>query len=116
MTKLSEALERGEALLVDLGDGNARPIAEGFVARKGLAFADIGWAAPAHGGNPLHLVEGKISGDGPWRIGDVEVRPILPFETLLLEWQSWQEFKKTTEGKGATRQRARDLLEQEGFI
>ena len=60
-------------LLIRLPTGDLHVIAERFPHPRGLVYFDLFW----HLGNPhfgVHVVEGIIKGDGPWKIGDAVVR------------------------------------------
>jgi hypothetical protein len=60
-------------LLIRLPTGDLRVMAERFPHPRGLVYFDLFW----HLGNPrlgVHVMEGIIEGDGPWKIGDAVVR------------------------------------------
>jgi hypothetical protein len=60
-------------LLIRLPTGDMHVMAERFPHPRGLVYFDLFW----HLGNPhlgVHVVEGIIKGDGPWKIGDAVVR------------------------------------------
>lgn len=60
-------------LLIRLPTGDMHVLAERFAHARGLVYFDLFW----HLGNPyqgVHVVEGIIKGDGPWKIGDATVR------------------------------------------
>jgi hypothetical protein len=53
--------------------GEERIMAEHFRHPRGLLYFDLYW----HVGDPaetLHVIEGEISGEGPWRVGDCIVK------------------------------------------
>lgn len=85
------------AVRVVFKDGfeTTRPIAALFKTEKGLAFFDIFW--PVATLNPIHFVEGKITGQGPWKI----INPLnMVFEFFVMEedavifdeWENWQAY------------------------
>ncbi|MDD3450374.1 MAG: hypothetical protein PHF72_15270, partial [Gammaproteobacteria bacterium] len=54
---------------IRLPDGDRAVIAECFRHPRGLLWFETGW----HRGDPdrtIHLAEGEVRGEGPWRIGD----------------------------------------------
>lgn len=60
-------------LLIRLSTGDQHVMAERFPHPRGLVYFDLFW----HVGSPhqgVHVVEGIIKGDGPWKIGDAVVR------------------------------------------
>jgi len=60
-------------LLIRLPTGDMHVMAERFPHPRGLVYFDLFW----HLGNPhlgVHVQEGIIKGDGPWKIGDAVVR------------------------------------------
>jgi hypothetical protein len=60
-------------LLIRLATGDLHVLAERFPHPRGLLYFDLFWhLGNAHLG--VHLVEGIIKGDGPWKIGDAVVR------------------------------------------
>jgi len=70
--------------------GGERIIAALFPAPNGLYFFDIGWDDPLNSTHPIHFVEGKVEGDGPWTIGNSKIEVIQDNDALipsLIEWQ-----------------------------
>lgn len=60
-------------LLIRLPTGDMHVLAECFPHARGLVYFDLFW----HLGNPhkgVHVVEGILKGEGPWKIGDAVVR------------------------------------------
>ena len=60
-------------LVVRHPDGHEHLVAACFTHPLGLLYLDLYW----HRSTPrdaAHLVHGEITGEGPWRIGDVRVR------------------------------------------
>jgi hypothetical protein len=110
---LKTAFERNLPLKIILSKNRARVIAEGFVVKGGVFFWDIGWYESSS--HPNHLVEGKISGEGPWKVGDKVIKELTEEEPLYVrDWMIWMTFRRTTEeGKQANRDLARDYTEEE---
>ena len=60
-------------LLIRRPDGVSAVMAERFPHPQGLLYFDLFW----HLGDPsktVHLIEGTIKGDGPWKVGTAVVR------------------------------------------
>ncbi len=118
--KLDKAVEVGIhelPLAIDIGLDTPRIIAEGFIAPGGFAFADVGWDAPMHAGGQFHFVEGKVSGEGPWKVGDAVIREIEHGDNEADELNQWRDYLLTDHGKhSATRRRARATLRSEGML
>jgi len=60
-------------LLIRLPTADMYVLAERFAHPRGLVYFDLFW----HLRNPhygVHMAEGIIKGDGPWKIGDAVVR------------------------------------------
>lgn len=80
-------------LTLRLPTGEERLMAERFRHPRGLLYFDLDW----HVGDPattLHVVEGAISGDGPWRVGDCIVRVLGCHGSdpaLAAEYTRWQQ-------------------------
>lgn len=95
--ELTEARARGLPLVIDLGDGNERLMAEVFPHPDGIVFADIGW--PDSTGHPFHVVAGELQGDGPWTIGRHEIRIAFDGERLFADWTRWQAWRASPAGR-----------------
>ncbi len=66
---MSDLFEVTAPLGLHGADGRKKIIAACFPHPKGLLYLDIFW----HKGTPdqaAHLIEGKLQGDGPWKIAD----------------------------------------------
>lgn len=112
--ELFNAFEKGLPLVIDVGGGNERLIAELFKQPGGIAFADIGW--PDATWHPFHVVDGEISGDGPWFVGGHEIRVAFEGEQLFEDWQNWQRYRATDEGQRYTHELARDEINRSGLL
>lgn len=93
--------------MIDLGDGNERLMAEIFPHSAGIVFADIGW--PEATWHPFHLVEGELTGDGPWEIAGHEIRFAFDGEQLYADWARWLEYRRG-EGSRFNREQVRNQL------
>ena len=64
---LFEAETKNLSLVIVHPIGGTRNIAALFEVNGGIVFADVGWNTPG-GRHPVHFVEGKVTGEGPWKI------------------------------------------------
>jgi hypothetical protein len=85
-----------------------------FPHPKGLIFADIGW--PEATINPWHLLEGTLTGEGPWTIGDSTIEEIDHGDPEASEWNAWMTYRRSPEGQWATPERARQMMQDEGLF
>lgn len=92
-----------EAVIIEVRKNVVRVVAEIFDHPDGIVFVDIGFCDPMFSGHPFHLVEGELSGTGPWKVGTATIRIALPDEDLYLEWRGWRTAKKV---HGCTRELA----------
>jgi len=111
---LFEAFDKGMPLVIDVGGGNERLIAELFELPGGIVFADIGW--PVATWHPFHVVDGAISGDGPWQVGSNEIRVAFGGEQLFEDWQAWQRYRATDEGQRYTHELAWGEINLSGIL
>jgi hypothetical protein len=79
-------------LVIRLPSGEKRVMAERFPHPKGLLYFEPFWRdnefQPA-----VHLAEGEIKGDGPWKIGDAVITVLSCGDAELnMEWNNWQQF------------------------
>lgn len=114
--KLDQAVELELPLVAEIAPDNRRIMAHAFVEGDIVVFADIGWDQPAHPGHPFHRLEGQVQGEGPWRVGSVDLVEIEHGDPLAEEWNAWLAYRQSTEGAGATRPAARAALKQEGLL
>jgi hypothetical protein len=81
-------------LMIRLRSGEKRVMAERFAHPHGLLYFDLYW----HLGDPaqtLHLVEGPIKGDGPWKVGEAVVRVLGCHGTdpeLAAAFEDWRQY------------------------
>lgn len=81
------------SLALSFPDGTTRPAAEVFAIEdgSGIAFANLGWTDPLFSGHPFHLVEGEITGKGPFNIGDVKLYKIHEQDDLAMDFLYWHD-------------------------
>lgn len=81
-------------LMMRLPDGREQVIAEIFPHPDGLVYFDLYW----HLGQPdetIHLLEGKVGGEGPWKIGEHVINVLGCHGSnaqLATEYQQWQTY------------------------
>ena len=84
-------------LILRTPDGEERVIAEIFPHPQGLVYFDLYW----HLGQPeetIHLVEGTIIGEGPWKVGEHVINVLGCHGTnaeLASAYQQWQSYMQT---------------------
>jgi hypothetical protein len=75
-------------------DGREQLVAACFTHPRGLLYFDLYW----HRSTPreaVHLVEGELRGDGPWRVGDARLRVLGCHNTdphlqdTFIDWQQY---------------------------
>lgn len=81
-------------LMIRNPQGKEQNIAEIFPHPKGIIYFDLYW----HLGLPketIHLIEGSLSGEGPWKIGDYVINVLGCHGTnaeLASTYQQWQTY------------------------
>jgi len=84
-------------LMIRSPDGKQAVIAEIFPHPEGLVYFELYW----HLGQPeetIHLLEGTISGEGPWKIGESVINVLGCHGTdaeLAMTHQQWQTYLQT---------------------
>lgn len=85
-------------LMLRTPQGEEQVLAAIFPHPKGVIYFDLYW----HLGQPdetIHLIEGTLSGEGPWKIGD-HVINLLGCQGTNAElaslYQQWQTYLQTT--------------------
>ena len=79
--------------------GEEQVIAEIFPHPRGLVYFDLYW----HLGQPtetIHLIEGTLRGEGPWKIGDYVINVLGCHGTnayLATAYQQWRTYLQTVE-------------------
>jgi hypothetical protein len=81
-------------LVLRQADGSEQLVAAAFPHPLGLLYLDLYW----HLSTPdqaAHVVRGELSGDGPWRVGDVRLRVLGCHNTdphLQNDFTRWQQY------------------------
>jgi hypothetical protein len=78
-----------QPVVIRVRENIERVIAEIFEHPDGIIFADVGYCAPLYSGHPFHLVEGKVTGNGPWKVGKATIRTATEDEVYFNEWRKW---------------------------
>lgn len=84
-------------LSIRLADGTRRIMVERFRHARGLVYFEPYW----HTGDPhalIHVVEGTIQGEGPWKIGTAVIQVLGCRGTepaLAAAYESWQQHLAT---------------------
>jgi len=76
-------------VVIHVREGVERVVGEIFEHPDGIVFADVGYCAPMQSGHPYHVVEGTVTGDGPWKVGKAEIRIATDAEVYFEEWRQW---------------------------
>jgi hypothetical protein len=78
-------------LVIRLPSGEKRLMVERFPHPRGLLYFEPFW--DAEGGRPgVHVVEGEIRGDGPWKVGDAVITVLSCADSALnMEWNGWRQ-------------------------
>ena len=80
-------------LKIRLPDGGERVIAELFRHPKGLLYFELHW--PENRESRIHLVEGELKGEGPWKIADHIIYVLgcqhtdADMANAFAEWRTW---------------------------
>lgn len=110
---------RSDMLLVFEPEGEnpdvGRPIAHAYVMGDALVYADMGWHLdpPYH---PFHVVRGKITGTGPWRIGKSLIRKADHGDPLADFFNTWQERQNKPETRDPDRDACWRAIEKSGIL
>jgi hypothetical protein len=84
-------------LMIRNPQGEEQVVAEIFPHPNGVVYFDVYW----HLGQPeetIHLVEGTLSGEGPWKIGEYVINVLGCHGTnaqLATAYQQWQTYLQT---------------------
>lgn len=79
-------------LVIRLPSGEKHIMAERFPCARGLLYFEPFWRDNAR--QPaIHVVEGEITGAGPWKIGGAVITLLNCADAELnMEWNAWQQF------------------------
>ena len=76
-------------LEIEIGPGQTRAIGNLLKVGGKWVFSDAGWDEPLHSSHQFHLLEGEITGEGPWRIDRYEIREAgREWREKILEWMA----------------------------
>lgn len=84
-------------LMLRKPQGEEQVLAAIFPHPNGMLYFDLYW----HLGQPeetIHLIEGTLSGEGPWKIGDYVINVLGCHGTnaeLASDYQQWQTYLQT---------------------
>ena len=109
--ELKTAFEQHLPLKIVIEKGHERVVAEGFIVKGGIVFWDVGWYESS--GHPIQFIAGKVSGRGPWTVGDKQILEMERDEKLFqTDWEPWQRFRNHPDGKLATRELAEEFTKE----
>ncbi len=83
-------------LMIRRPDGERKVIAHHFLHSQGMLYFDIYW----HEGPPqqmIHVVEGEIQGEGPWKVGGHVINVLGCHGTdvaLAMQYEHWQSYRQ----------------------
>ncbi|RTZ72928.1 MAG: hypothetical protein DSZ00_07295 [Gammaproteobacteria bacterium] len=81
-------------LVIRFSDGSEKVVSRAFPHPEGVVYLDLFW----HLKSPVeaaHLLPGELSGEGPWRVGDVVIRVLGCANTdphLQAQFLPWKEY------------------------
>ena len=84
-------------LMIKSPRGGEKVIAEIFPYQTGIVFFEIFWNQIADD-QGIHIIEGEIQGDGPWRIGSYIINLLGCHGTnqqLAMDFSQWQMYLQT---------------------
>lgn len=96
---MAELFSMTTPLMIRNSQGEDQVIAELFPHPNGLVYFDLYW----HLGQPdetIHILEGTVSGEGPWKIGGCMINVLGCHGTnadLATAYQQWQTYLQTTD-------------------
>lgn len=102
-----------DPLIVEIGE-NRRTVAEIFPTAKGVVFFDTGWHLN-DSGHPIHVIEGKITGEGPWRVGKALIR-LMTEDDPYDWWQEWWDWQAAIKRGYPPRERIEELAREFGAL
>ena len=81
-------------LMIRLPSGEKRVVAEYFPHPRGILYFDLFWHLSDQG-KSIHLVQGSIKGEGPWKVGDCVLNVLGCHGTdpdLASEFDDWRQY------------------------
>jgi hypothetical protein len=111
---LPDLLHVTAPLVIRLPSGEKRLMAERFAHPRGLLYFEPFWRdnrqPPA-----IHLAEGPIKGEGPWKVGDAVVTILSCADSELnMEWNMWQQQLMEADNIYADEEATRELARRQG--
>lgn len=88
---------------IDEDDIITRTVAEIFPTANGIVFFDLWWHLN-DSGHPIHVIEGKITGNGPWRVGNKALIRYMSEEDPYNRWAAWMRWKEAIEKSYVSRE------------
>jgi hypothetical protein len=86
--RVIDAYEAGLPLVVETGLGGDRLVAALLPLKSGgLIYADLYWDTP--GTQPMHLLTGPVTGEGPWKAKNGSIRRLEDGDRLTSDWNDW---------------------------
>ena len=86
-----ECSATGQMLIIEHPIGGRRHADHVFDIEDGIAFADSGWDDPMNAGHPFHIIQGELSGQGPWtlesKVGQCQVYALQADDPDQQTWQ-----------------------------
>ena len=94
-------------------------IAECFPHEKGLIWFESGWHLRESALEAIHLVEGELKGEGPWKIADYIINLVGCHATtpeLAFELAEWEEYKSLLAHSDKLKNAVIKIARQQGAI
>lgn len=84
-------------LMIKSPHGGKKVIAEIFRHPQGIVFFEVFWNL-MDGDEGIHMIQGEIKGDGPWKVGDYLINVLGCHGTdsgLAEDFSQWQSYLQT---------------------
>jgi len=104
-------------LLLSEADGRQSLMAECFRHPGGLLYFELYWHLQRPASRGVHVVQGEVRGEGPWRIGAAVVRVLGCRGTdpeLAAAWSEWQTLVNSAAGAYPAREAIENLARDSG--
>lgn len=91
---MAELFDTTAPLMIRDADGTRCVIAECFPHPRGVLYFDLYW----HQSSPqqaMHVIEGEVRGEGPWRVGDCVINVLGCHGTdaeLAMQFDAWRDY------------------------
>ena len=86
---LQDAIAQDLPLLVKTPQGGERAAGYVFLFSGGVIYVDTGFGLVL--GQHFHAVQGEVTGDGPWKVGDAEVSILVEADPLHAAWKQYRD-------------------------